>query len=397
MPPEVRQPWFARALERIAERIGHVAGRARPFWKRVRPFWEQVTDGVAMAELWAEFTAGARATYGFYARDLEFSSFDEKPGFKRSFQIGRALFWAMLMKLSPSRRVFLLGALVLVLIVAVADRNTVVLVPPAALLLLLALELADRVTMKRDLEIARDIQRWLVPSAPPRIAGLDIAFATRPANTVSGDYYDAFLRPPGADGSAHLLLVVADVAGKSVPAALLMATIQASLRTLAAQPASLAELVSGLNRYASEHSLGGARFTTAFLAELDPVTLEMAYINAGHNPPVLQRARGEIERLEAGGFPLGIRLDAEYELGHVVLGRGDLLAVLTDGLADAENERGEEYGETRLVELFQQPPSGTAASELKRIMSAVDAFVGAARQHDDITALILVLPAGGTS
>jgi sigma-B regulation protein RsbU (phosphoserine phosphatase) len=383
MPPAPRPSPFAKAGKRIAERLGHAAGGALPFWERV-------TNGVAMAELWEEFTAGARATYRFYARDVEFSSFEQKPGLKRSLQIGRALFWAMLMKLSPSRRVFLLGALALMVVAVVASNNTVVMIPVAALLFLLALELSDRVTMKRDLEIARDIQRWLVPAAPPQIAGLDIAFATRPANTVSGDYYDAFLRPAAGGGAPHLLLVVADVAGKSVPAALLMATVQASLRTLAEQPAPLAELVRGLNRYTAEHSLGGARFTTAFLAELDPTTLEMIYINAGHNPPVLRRASGGIERLEAGGLPLGIRLDATYEQGRAALGRGDLLVVPTDGVADAENEQEEEYGEARLLDLFRQPPGATADGELKRIMSSVDAFVGPAHQHDDITLLLLL-------
>src|SRR5208283_4359614 len=134
----------------------------------------------------------------------------------------------------------------------------------------------------------------------------------------------------------RLLLAVADVAGKSVPAALLMATIQASLRTLAAERATLLELVVGLNRYASAHSLAGARFTTAFLAELDLATLELAYVNAGHVPPVLLRASGRIERLEDGGLrPSGARAEASYDSGQVKLERGDLLAILTDGVTEA--------------------------------------------------------------
>jgi hypothetical protein len=132
-----------------------------------------------------------------------------------------------------------------------------------ALLILLALELADRVTMKRDLEIAREIQGWLMPAAAPQLPGVDIAFVTRPANTVAGDYYDAFLLPQSsqADGP-RLLVAVADIAGKSVPAALLMATLQASLRTLAALPGNLSELMERLNRYACSQNLGGRRFTT---------------------------------------------------------------------------------------------------------------------------------------
>ena len=166
----------------------------------------------------------------------------------------------MLMKLSPARRVFLLIALFFAIVALTNSQVTIsssnhqhtflfhlpnnflaVLLAVAALLFLLALELADRVTMKRDLEIAREIQRWLVPESPPEIPGVEIAFVSRPANTVGGDYYDAFLRasPSSKPNSKRLLLVVADVAGKSVPAALLMATFQASLRTLAEANISL--------------------------------------------------------------------------------------------------------------------------------------------------------------
>src|SRR6202040_32891 len=128
-----------------------------------------------------------------------------------------------------------------------------------AFLLLLSLELADKVTMKRDLEIAREIQSWLVPSLPPEVAGADFAFATRPQNSLAGDYYDAFF--PGRKRD-KLLVVIADVAGKSVPAALLMATLQASLRTIAGEVVPLADLVARLNRYSCAHSLNGLRFTT---------------------------------------------------------------------------------------------------------------------------------------
>jgi sigma-B regulation protein RsbU (phosphoserine phosphatase) len=171
--------------------------------------------------------------------------------------------------------------------------------------------------MKRDLEIAREIQSWLMPSQAASVPGVDIAFATPPANTVAGDYYDAVFRPNG-----RLLLVVADVAGKSVPAALLTATLQASLRTLATLDGSLPELVAQVNRYACEQSLQGRRFTTAFLAELEPGTGALTYVNAGHNWPVLRRASGSIERLEVGGLPLGINLPMPYRSAAGTLGSG---------------------------------------------------------------------------
>jgi phosphoserine phosphatase RsbU/P len=266
-----------------------------------------------------------------------------------------------------------------------------------ALLILLALELADRVAMKRDLEIAREIQSWLMPSVPPKIPGVDIAFATRPANTVAGDYYDVFFRreaecDPQSDpveGNNPLILGVADVAGKSVPAALLMATLQASLRTLAALTTCPLELVKRLNQYACAQNLGRQRFTTAFLGQLDPASGRLEYVNAGHNWPVLWRGSGAIERLDAGGLPLGIKHDAPYECGSTTLARGDLLLIFTDGLVEAENSGEEEYGEGRMLERSRNLRNGTAAELLSGIMASINGFVGTAPQHDDITCLVL--------
>ncbi len=166
-------------------------------------------------------------------------------------------------------------------------REVELLVAFVGILLLLVMVLGDHISMQRDIEIAREIQRWLVPRVPPEVAGVDIAFATRPAKTVAGDYYDAFRR--AVDGP--LLIAVADVAGKSVPAAMLMATFQASLRALAGSRGTLSDLVVGLNRQACSNNMNGRRFTTAFLAELDPISGSLNYLCAGHNPPMLQPRR----------------------------------------------------------------------------------------------------------
>src|SRR3989449_11144709 len=168
--------------------------------------------------------------------------------------------------MTPPRRVLLLLAFVL-LVMSGFELQIGKFEFAAAILflLLLSLELADKVTMKRDLEIAREIQTWLVPSQPPEVPGANIAFATRPQNSVAGDYYDAFY--PNPEDRERLMVVIADVVGKSVPAALLMATLQASLRTMAGENAALADLVARLNRYACAHSLNGLRFTTAVLSE----------------------------------------------------------------------------------------------------------------------------------
>jgi phosphoserine phosphatase RsbU/P len=375
--------------------------------QRLRNFWERVTEGFQLNELWGQFKSEARAGYGLYSKDVDWETIErEKSKFKRVLRSGWALFQAMLMKLSPPRRVLLLIAVVLLMFnPSVRLKNGaevdlgIAWIGTTILFVLLALELGDRVTMKRDLEIAREIQQWLVPNEPPQVPGVDIAFATRPQNTVAGDYYDAFLRPTteAAEKRPSMLIVVADVAGKSVPAALLMATFQSGLRALSATPASLGEIVTGLDRYARAHSLEGRRFTTAFLAELDPETRVMHYVNAGHNDPILRRASGQIERLATGGPPFGLPplTDTEitYPSGSVQLQAGDLLFIFTDGVAEAVNEKGEEFGEARIIPAITALPTGTAAAILNRVMAEVNAFVGFARQHDDITALVLRITA----
>jgi len=252
--------------------------------------------------------------------------------------------------------------------------------------LLLSLELADKVTMKRDLEIAREIQTWLVPSQPPEVPGANIAFATRPQNSVAGDYYDAFY--PNAEERERLMVVIADVAGKSVPAALLMATLQASLRTIAGENAPLADLVARLNRYACAHSLNGLRFTTAVLSEYNPASRKLTYVNAGHNAPILRRANGTLETLEVGGLPLGIRLDRNYETASLELRAGDALIFFTDGVVEAFNESGEEFGNERWLSAIRNLPDWDAQQTLQFLMKRVDEFAGATRQADDITCLV---------
>jgi phosphoserine phosphatase RsbU/P len=254
---------------------------------------------------------------------------------------------------------------------------------------LLILEVADRVVMKRDLQIARDIQMWLLPVSPPPVPGMEIAFATRPANTVAGDYYDVFLRPASASASQSYLIAVADVAGKSIPAALLMATFQASLKTLSVTPSSLAELVEGMNQYACSTSQGGLRFTTAFLAEYEPATHALTCINAGHNWPMLRRNTGLIERLDAGGLPLGIKPDVIYQTETATLETGDWLVVFTDGVVEALNEPGADYGEERLISILNTGAETSPSKLLSRIMADLDLFVGNTPQHDDITCLLI--------
>lgn len=182
--------------------------------------------------------------------------------------------------------------------------------------------------------------------------------------------------------------MVADVAGKSVPAALLTATLQASLHTLAALPGNLVDLTTRLNQYACSQNLAGRRFTTAFLAELEPDTGLLTYVNAGHNWPVLRHASGAFERLETGGLPLGILASSPYQSGSTTIKPGDLLFIFTDGLVEAEDAEQQEFGESRMLSVLSNT-GGSASDVLKGIMTSVDAFVGYTRQHDDITCLVV--------
>jgi len=361
---------------------------------RIRQFWQRVSEGRQLDDLWSQFAADARASYGFYGKDVDWEEIQKLPKWHRPFHIAKDIFWAMLMKMTPARRVLLLLALVMLLMSGFTfqfGHNVEIqfkfeLFAALIFLLLLSLELADKVTMKRDLEIAREIQTWLVPSQAPEVAGADIAFATRPQNSVAGDYYDAFY--PDPENRERLVVVIADVAGKSVPAALLMATLQASLRTIAGEGVPVAELVTRLNRYASAYSLDGRRFTTAVLAEYAPASRRLTYVNAGHNAPILRRENGALEKLEAGGLPLGIKVDATYETASVELRAGDALILFTDGVIEAFNESGEEFGNERWLAAIRGLPDWNGHQSLKYLMERVDQFVGATRQADDITCLV---------
>jgi phosphoserine phosphatase RsbU/P len=374
---------FRESLCRARERARRLIGRSQHGW-------ETLTSGMELEELWAQFKSEARESSLLYRLDLWSTKLPTHRSWRYPFQLGRAFLWSILRKLSPPRRLFLLGLIVLAAF-SVAGVHFLVFTPSVefliaflGLLLLLVLVLGDHISMKRDLEIAREIQRWLVPREAPEVGAMDIAFATQPAKTVGGDYYDAFVRA----GNGRLLVVAADVAGKSIPAAMLMATFQASLRALAASRDSLAELVADLNQTVCATSYNG-RFTTAFLAEFSPEASELRYVCAGHNPAIIRRANGECEKLEVASLPFGIRAEEHYEAVSARLGPDDLLVIYTDGVTDARNTKRVEFGEERLLELLQAATPLNAAALVSEVMVRVNRFIGSAAQHDDITCLVL--------
>jgi phosphoserine phosphatase RsbU/P len=378
----------------------HTVPRRPGFKADARNFWHRVSEGLALNQLWSQFEKDARSSYRLYSAGLD--NLQVEPSrIRQGWQITKALFWAIMEKLTPARRVLLLAALILLFFPAGSSSYTdnsghseihefdLHVLGGVILFVVLLLELADRVVMKRDLEIAKDIQAWLLPGAPLQIPGYQIAYATRPANTVAGDYYDVILRPGRTPDANRILFVVADVAGKSIPAAMLMATFQASLRTLSTSGIALAELVAGVNRYACSNSQGGVRFTTAFFAELDPATGDVVYINAGHNVPILRKTSGAVERLEEGGIPVGIFAESPYPVGTTRLQGGDWLVIFTDGVVEAVNQKNEEYGEPELIRLVDGGSGAAPPELLRRLLGELDQYVGNTPQHDDMTCLLL--------
>ncbi len=359
--------------------------------KGLRRFWQRITDGMALSQLWSQFHADARSSYRLYSQEIDSRRTPGTGRVRHIFRMVKSFIWAIVDKLSPARRVLLLIALILFFpsMHLTGFSTSGIFWGCILLLVVLVLEIADRVVMKRDLQIAKEIQAWLLPPCPPQVPGLEIAFATRPANTVAGDYYDVFPRPASPSPGGTYLIAIADVAGKSIPAAMLMATYQASLKTLAGIYSSLTDLAGRMNNYACSNSQDGRRFTTTFIAEYDPATRGLVYVNAGHNPPILRRQTGAIERLSEGGVPLGIQENASYKSGSITLQSGDWLVIFTDGVTEAENIRQEEYGEARFMVLLYANQTMTPPVLLNTILADIEHFVGNTPQHDDITLMLL--------
>jgi serine phosphatase RsbU (regulator of sigma subunit) len=238
-------------------------------------------------------------------------------------------------------------------------------------------EQAERL-MTAELEQAAEIQRGLLPTAAPTVAGLDLAGYNAACRTVGGDYYDFLTYPDGRIG-----VVIADVAGKGMPAALVMASLQAKVQALADTPGDTADMVGRLNRGMAA-TCPSNRFVTLFFGVLDPRTGELAYSNAGHNPPYLLRANGEIAPLEGGGPPLGILPAMRYEEEHARMEPGDVLLLYSDGVTEAFNPAGEEFDE-RIKEAAAAKRGESAAAIVQAVHEAVAAWVAGQPPTDDVT------------
>jgi serine phosphatase RsbU (regulator of sigma subunit) len=237
--------------------------------------------------------------------------------------------------------------------------------------------------LERDLQLAADIQRGLMPRACPPTTGYDIAGANLPCRTVGGDTYDFLPR-----SESRLWVTVGDVSGKGLPAAMIMSHFQAMLRGLAEADRPLSQLVNRLNDNLAL-MLPSNKFISLFVAELEPAAGVLRYVNAGHNPPFRLTAGGEVERLAGSGPVLGILQGAEFPAHETRLEPGDSLLLYSDGATESVNPGGEEFGEERLIEAFRQVAGLDSHAGLTRLEEGILSFCGLAPRHDDITLLLV--------
>ncbi|MFZ1699398.1 MAG: SpoIIE family protein phosphatase [Pyrinomonadaceae bacterium] len=244
-------------------------------------------------------------------------------------------------------------------------------------------ERLNRERMERELELATEIQQRFQPSGPPIVDGYEFQGISFSCYEIGGDYYDFIPRHDG-----KMLVALGDVSGKGTSASLLMSSLHAAVHGQIAAKTPLNEMVTAVNVYLAENTPSN-RFITLFVAELDPTTGEFAFINAGHNPPIIGRVDGSIDQLESGGLPLGLMPFAEYDTGTSRLNPGDVLVIYSDGVSEANNLVEDEFGMDRLETVIRSNISLSAAGIRDKVESALSDFTGTAAPNDDITLVIV--------
>ncbi len=376
---------------------------------RPQSFFDEYTRGFDRTEFQRLFTRDTADAYHYFSRGIDLAALAAAPWYKRWPTHARLFLIAFAMRLSPGRRV-LYGFAVVALLFGLLDLfdgfgSTRLMLWPftmylwlpqwvegtswmvlgfLAIHLLVLMEVADRLSLKSDLEIARDIQIAMLPRGEHTIGDARVFGTTRPANTVGGDFYDML---PRADG--RMMIAVGDVAGKGSPAALLMALLLAMLRTLVDEGLDAVRLITRLNVQICRHS-PGSRFITFFYGLYDPSTGALEYVNAGHLPPLLRRGDGTITRLDGGGMALGMFDHATYESRRIVIAPGDTLVLYTDGITEAENRTGRAFEDSGLETILAHHVTERDPEALSRaIISAVEAHAGDVRLADDLTVAVL--------
>jgi phosphoserine phosphatase RsbU/P len=242
----------------------------------------------------------------------------------------------------------------------------------------------ERRRLEAELELSQVVQRALLPQQMPHIRGVELAAFSRPSEIIGGDYFDFFQFRDGTHG-----LVIADVSGHGVSAGMLMSSLQASIRMMAPDTDSPAEILERINRFYI-HNIHFTTFVTVFLARFDPTTLTLTYVNAGHNPPALRRReRSEIVWLKPTAPAIGLAENFRARMESIGFSTGDSLLMYTDGVTEVLDTGNQQFGQERLAELVQQYADRPAPDLLQAIRQAVSAFGGNRPLLDDVTMVAL--------
>lgn len=365
---------------------------------RMERFFQDYTAGLDTRDLRRLFDKDAIRAYAVLTREHEGTP-EPKGSVGRLFYRARLAFLGLSYKLTPARRMLFAGSLLAFLVGLVQDPRVATsddglrvwsldfspfwfAVSVALMVYLLALELVDRIRVRDELEVARELQEDLLPHDVPPIPGYDFAHSYRTANEVGGDYYDLTPLPDG-----RVALLVGDASGHGMAAGLVMAIANATLKTALDLDPSPERVIRLLNRTLCR--TGTKRtFMSVFYALLDPRTGEMEYVCAGHPFPLLRRSDGTVEELGCGGLPLGMREPLDVCAETAVIEPGDLLLLYTDGLAEALDTQGTEaFGYPRIAALTRD--GGSPGTVHERILRAFDRHVGDEPLKDDLTVLIV--------
>jgi len=361
---------------------------------RARAFVNDYTRDLTARDLQRVFTRETPDMVSFFTQGTDQAEATQKDLLRHPFRNARQFFLAFAMRLTAARRMLYAGAVFLFAIGLIDgltpdpgeplwDTGTFKLLLAFGLIhLILLLEVADRLTLKHELNVARDIQRAMLPSGTLTVGTIEAHGDTRPANTVGGDFYDIL---PRADG--QVLVILGDVAGKGTPAALLMALFLAMTRTLLDEELPPATLALRLNEQLMRHA-PRSRFITAFIALCDPRTGDVRYANAGQNPPMLRRASGRLEWLAPTGMALGLSRKAAYEEASLTLAPGDVLLAYSDGITEAESPAGVSFDEEGLRVLADHMDDLRAGAVARRVIDEVKAHTDDSVLFDDLTVLV---------
>jgi phosphoserine phosphatase RsbU/P len=345
------------------------------------------------SELPANFRRDLRQLYRFYL-DEERRAQLEAMGAKRVFKLVGWTLKSLLAKLSPGRRLALFASIIMCILGQVhtqlGDATIAINLRVWAyvfVFLVLMLEMKDKLLARDEIEIARQVQLALLPARHPQPEGWSLWSFMQPANDVGADLVDYIDLP-----DERLGVVLGDVAGKGLGAALLTAKLQATLRALVPGCPSLSDLGAEVNDILHKDGIDN-RFVTLFYLELRPGSGRLRYLNAGHNPPFVLRAR-TTESLHASAIPLGMMAGTSYTEGEVTLEPGNVLVVYSDGLTEARNAKDEEFGADRLQAMLPRLRGLSAEQSVRLIIDEVNGFLGRERPHDDLS-LVVLARAGG--